>query len=106
VARKAHVVSGFSTAPSEVPFSVFEKRKRKTRPDLVCCGDHNGAKRTAAKLIRDVGFNPVDLGELTAARYIEPFSLLLAEIAYKDSDGGELAYRFEHLSRRGALERT
>ena len=33
--RKAHVVSAFSTAPSEVLFSVFENRKRKTRPDPV-----------------------------------------------------------------------
>jgi 8-hydroxy-5-deazaflavin:NADPH oxidoreductase len=96
--RKAHVVSAFSTAPSEVLFSVFEKRKRKTRPDLVFCGNHKGAKKTAAKLIRDVGFNPVDLGELSAARYIEPFSLLLAEIAYSGSAGPQLAYRFESLS--------
>ena len=96
--RKAHVVSAFSTAPSEVLFSVFEKRKRKTRPDLVFCGDHARAKKTAAKLIRDVGFNPVDLGELSAARYIEPFSLLLAEIAYGRSAGPQLAYRFETVS--------
>jgi len=96
--RTAHVVSAFSTAPSEVLFSVFEKRKRKTRPDLVYCGNHKGAKKTAAKLIRDVGFNPVDLGELSAARSIEPFSLLLAGIAYEGSRGPQLAYRFEWLS--------
>jgi len=96
--RTAHVVSAFSTAPSEVLFPVFEKRKRKTRPDLVYCGNHKGAKKTAAKLIRDVGFNPVDLGELSAARSIEPFSLLLAGIAYKGSRGPQLAYRFEWLS--------
>ena len=95
--RKAHVVSAFSTAPSEVLFSVFENRKRKTRPDLVFCGNHKGAKKTAAKLIRDVGFNPVDLGKLAAARYVEPFSLLLAEIAYSGSAGPQLAYRFESL---------
>ena len=104
--RKAHVVSAFSTAPSEVLFSVFEKRKQKTRPDLVFCGDHKGAKQTAAKLIRDVGFNPVDLGDLAAARYIEPFSLLLAEIAYKGSEQGQLAYRFEHLAKRSRARRT
>jgi predicted dinucleotide-binding enzyme len=96
--RNARVVSAFSTAPSEVLFSVFEKRQRKTRPDLVFCGNHTGAKKTAAKLIRDVGFNPVDLGELAAARYIEPFSLLLAEIAYGASAGPQLAYRFESLA--------
>lgn len=98
--RKAQVVSAFSTAPSEVFLPVFEKRHRKTRPDLVYCGDHDGAKKTAAKLIREVGFNPVDLGDLEAARLIEPFSLLLAEIAYKGSERGQLAYRFEHLSKQ------
>jgi hypothetical protein len=42
-------------------------------------------------LIRDVGFNPVDLGELSAARYV---SLLLAEVAYSRARNPELAYRF------------
>jgi 8-hydroxy-5-deazaflavin:NADPH oxidoreductase len=95
--RRAHVVSAFSTAPSEVLFSVFEKRRRKARPDLVFCGNNKPAKKIAAKLIRDVGFDPVDLGELSTARYIEPFSLLLAEIAYGGSAGPQLAYRFESL---------
>jgi predicted dinucleotide-binding enzyme len=61
---------------------------------LVFCGDHKGAKRTAAKLIREIGFNPVDVGKLSTARYVEPFSLLLAEIAYNGSSGPQLAYRF------------
>ena len=34
---------------------------------------------------------------LSAARYIEPFSLLLAEIAYSGTAGPELVYRFERL---------
>jgi predicted dinucleotide-binding enzyme len=46
------------------------------------------------------GFNPVDVGSLSIARYIEPYSLLLAEIAYEGSNGPELAYRFEHLPKR------
>jgi predicted dinucleotide-binding enzyme len=64
----------------------------------VFCGNHKGARKTAAKLIRDVGFNPVGLGELSAARYREPFSLPLAEIAYSGSAGPQLTYRFESLS--------
>lgn len=95
--RGAHVVAAFSTAPSEVLFPVFNARKRRTRPDLVYCGDHRGAKRTAARLIHDVGFNPVDVGALSMARHVEPFSLLLAEIAYNRSKTPELAYRFEHV---------
>jgi predicted dinucleotide-binding enzyme len=98
--RKAHVVCAFSTAPSEVLFPVFERRKRRARPDLVYCGDDKAAKKKAAALIRDVGFNPVDVGELAIARYIEPCSLLLAEIAYNGAGGPELAYHFEHLPQR------
>lgn len=94
----AHVVCAFSTAPSEVLFPVFEKRGRGTPPDLVYCGDDDNAKKTAASLIRDVGFNPVDVGDLSVARYVEPFSLLLAEIAYNEANSPELAYRFEQFS--------
>jgi len=97
----AHVVSAFSTAPSEVLFSVFARRKRQTRPDLVYCGDNRSAKKKAATLIRDLGFNPVDVGALSIARYVEPCSLLLAEIAYEGRGGPQLAYRFEHLPKRG-----
>ena len=61
------------------------------RPDLVYGGDDNGAKRTAAGLIRDGGFHPVDLGPLSMARYGEPFSLLTAQLAYNGEDGPELA---------------
>jgi predicted dinucleotide-binding enzyme len=91
---RAHVVSAFSTVPSEVLFDVFKRRRRGTPPDLVYCGNHKAAKRRAARLIRDVGFNPVDLGELSAARYVEPFSLLLAEVAYSRARNPQLAYRF------------
>jgi predicted dinucleotide-binding enzyme len=94
---KAHLVSAFSTAPSEVLFAVFVARKKKTRPDLVFCGDNKKAKKLAAGLIRDTGFHPLDVGDLSIARYIEPFSLLAAEIAYEGKGGPQLTYRFERI---------
>jgi 8-hydroxy-5-deazaflavin:NADPH oxidoreductase len=93
---KARVVSAFSTVPSEVLFDVFAKRNGGARPSLVYCGDDDGAKEVAARLIRDVGFDPVDVGPLATARYIEPFSLLLARIAYEGEGGAAVAYRIEH----------
>jgi len=39
----------------------------------------------------------VDVGALEIARYIEPFSLLAAEIAYEGKGGPQLTYRFERL---------
>ena len=73
-------------------FSVFEAKRRKTRPSLVYCGDNVKAKRTAASLISEVGFDPLDTGPLQTARYIEPFSLLVARIAYEGKGGPEVAY--------------
>ena len=72
MAPKAKVVSAFNTVPSEVFFGVFDARKKADKPSLVYCGDDAGAKKTAAKLIADVGFEPVDLGGLKNARYGAP----------------------------------
>jgi predicted dinucleotide-binding enzyme len=98
--RKARVVSAFSTAPSEVLFDVYAKRKRKTRPSMVLCGDDKRAKKVAARLIRELGFDPVDVGSLETARYIEPASLLIAKVAYDGDSGPAVAYRFEYLEER------
>jgi predicted dinucleotide-binding enzyme len=94
------VVSAFGTVPSEVLFGVFDARRRKVRPSLVYCGDDAGAKQVAAELIRDVGFDPVDAGPLRIARYLEPFTLLVGQLAYEGAGGPELAYRFEHFAPR------
>lgn len=100
-ARKAHVVSAFSTVPSEVLFDVFRRRHRvRRRPSLLYCGDHGASKKLVAKLIRDVGFEPVEAGPLQAARYLEPFSLAVAGLAYDGDDGPEITYRFERLGQR------
>jgi predicted dinucleotide-binding enzyme len=92
---QARVVSVFGTVPSEVLFGVYETRGKAGRPSLVYCGDDESGKGVAAELIRDVGFEPVDAGPLRIARYIEPFALLVAQLAYEGKGGPELAYRFE-----------
>jgi predicted dinucleotide-binding enzyme len=95
----AKVVSAFGTVPSEVFFGVFESKRRTHRPSMVYCGDDEDAKRVAATLIRDVGFDPVDVGALRVARYLEPFALLMGELAYEGEGGPEVAYRFERFAR-------
>jgi predicted dinucleotide-binding enzyme len=97
--RGAHVVAAFGTVPSEVLFDVFEGRRRAKRPTLLYCGDVQRAKDVAARLIRDVGFEPVDAGPLRMARYTEPFTLLIAQLAYEGDRGPEVAYRFEWMGR-------
>ena len=96
---KARVVSAFGTVPSEVLFDVFASRRKATRPSLVYCGDDAQGKKIAGALIRDVGFDPVDAGPLRIARYTEPFTLLIAQLAYEGDEGPELAYRFERFGK-------
>ena len=100
-APKAQVVSAFGTVPSEVLFSVFDRRRRKNRPSLLYSGDDSKAKRVAAKLISDAGFEPVDAGALRIARYTEPFTLAVAQLAYEGDRGPALSYRFEWFEERG-----
>src|ERR1700726_4463761 len=66
---RAQVVSAFNTVPSEVLFGVFEAKRKSSRPSLVYCGDDQPAKDAAATLIRDAGFEPLDVGALRIARY-------------------------------------
>jgi predicted dinucleotide-binding enzyme len=96
---RSRVVAAFGTVPSEVLFGVFEAKRRAKRPSLVYCGDDQGSKDVAAELIRDVGFDPLDVGPLRIARYTEPFTLLIARLAYEGDRGPELAYRFEWFGR-------
>jgi 8-hydroxy-5-deazaflavin:NADPH oxidoreductase len=96
---KARIVAAFNTVPSEVLLGVYERRRRANRPSLVYCGDDKRAKSAAATLIRDLGFNPVDAGPARIARYIEPFALLVAQLAYEGKGGPVLAYRFDRLEK-------
>lgn len=94
-ARGALVVAAFQTVPSEVLFAVFRRRTHDPRPSLVYCGDDAHAKTIVAGLIRDAGFDPVDVGPLRMARCTEPFALVVGQVAYGGGEGPEVAYRFE-----------
>jgi 8-hydroxy-5-deazaflavin:NADPH oxidoreductase len=98
LARKvpgAAIVSAFGSVPSELFFAVFEARHTERHPSMVYCGEDARAKEVVAGVIRDVGFDPIDAGPLRIARYIEPFTLLMGQLAYEGESGPALAYRFE-----------
>jgi hypothetical protein len=79
--------------PVETP-GQSRRAKPPTRPRYF------SARQNTARLIRDSGFDPIDAGALRSARFIEPFTLLIARLAYEGDTGPELAYRFEHLGGR------
>ncbi len=99
-ARKTHgarVVAAFNTVPSEAFFGVFAAREREPRPSILLCGNDARAKKAVAVLIRDVGYEPLDVGALRMSRYLEPFAMVVAQIAYEGQGGPEVVYRFERV---------
>ncbi|HBO1017306.1 TPA: NAD(P)-binding domain-containing protein [Pseudomonas aeruginosa] len=92
---QASVVATFQTTPSEVLQSVYERRAEQPRPSLLYCSDKLAARRVAVELIEATGFAPEDAGPLRIARYIEPFAMLTAQLAYGSRSGPELTYRFD-----------
>lgn len=61
------------------------------------CGDHPDAKKTVEQLIRDIGFEPCDVGPLSNARLLEAQAELWIWLASKGSLGREFGF---HLTRR------
>lgn len=95
---EARLVSAFNTSPSEVLFKLFESRDSLApRPQMIYYGDDEGARQIACRLITDVGFEPLNTGALRNARFVEPFAMVTAELAYGQPDGPELVYRFDRL---------
>jgi len=57
------------------------------------CGDDAEAKKLAAQLARDLGFDPVDAGPLASSRLLEPLAMLWILLAYKQGMGRDIAFR-------------
>ena len=94
---EARWVGCFNTSPSESFDPVFARKGRGDPPHLLTYGDDADAKRIAGTLIRDIGFDPLEAGGLTTARFVEPFAMVTAELAYGQPGGPALTYRFDKL---------
>ncbi len=102
-ARGARVVKAFNTVPSELlragPDALPEQ------PAVCYCGDDAGAKRVVARLIRQIGFEPVDCGALETARYLEPLAMLVVELAYNQGRRPQVGLKILRPHRKRAAKR-
>lgn len=62
------------------------------RPVQFVAGDDAGAKAAAMTLLADLGFDPLDAGDLTRARLLEPFALLWINQAMLRGKGRDWAF--------------
>lgn len=58
---------------------------------MFLCGDDSDARKAAAQLAQDVGFEPMDVGSLKEARLLEPLALLWITLAYRRGLGHSFA---------------
>jgi len=60
---------------------------------LFYCGDEEEAKAVVAKLGQDLGFEPIDVGPLMNARYLESLAILWIELALGRGMGTDIAFK-------------
>ncbi len=63
------------------------------RLTLFLAGDDGNAKEVAKKLASDIGFDPVDTGPLSSARYLEAMAMLLIDLGYGQKMGTKVGFR-------------
>jgi NADPH-dependent F420 reductase len=60
---------------------------------MLLCGDDAEAKKVVADLARQLGFEPVDVGPLRSARYLEAVALLWIDMAVLQGFGTNFGFR-------------
>lgn len=87
---KAHVVKAFNTifAPNQSTAKIGDQQLT-----AFYAGDDIDAKNKVAKLTSDMGFDPVDVGPLKAARYLEAMGIMIINMAYNYGMGNKIGYK-------------
>jgi predicted dinucleotide-binding enzyme len=63
-----------------------------SQPVMFVCGDDNQAKSVTTALVNELGFEAVDAGDLTLARLLEPYGLLLIHLALRRGFGTNFGF--------------
>ena len=69
----AHVVKTLNQVGAEV---MAAARSLPLRPVMFLAGDHTGAKVAVTGLLADLGFEPLDAGDITRSRLLEPLGMV------------------------------
>jgi len=88
-ASNARVVKIFNTTGFA---NIADAHYADLAPTMLYCGNEEEAKSVAAKLATDLGFEPVDAGNLRAARMLESLALLWIHLAHVRGMGTGIAF--------------
>lgn len=85
----ARVVKAFNTTGAE---NIADSGYKGGLPFMPVCGDDAVARQQVMSLASLIGFDAIDMGPLTAARYLEPFAMTWIHLAIKQGAGRKFAF--------------
>jgi 8-hydroxy-5-deazaflavin:NADPH oxidoreductase len=74
-------------AMNQIGFPMMDAPQLPVTPVMFVCGDDDAAKDVTAGLVRSLGFETVDVGDLTLSRLLEPYALLWIHLAMRQGFG-------------------
>lgn len=89
LAQGACVVKAFNTTGAE---NMADTRYPGGKPFMPVCGDDAEARQRVIALATLIGFDAVDLGALSASRYLEPFAMTWIHLAIQQGYGRKYAF--------------
>lgn len=90
---RAKVIKSFNTVFAKN----METGKVKNTPiSLFTAGDDSEAKDRVLKIGRDIGFDPVDVGPLRNARWLETLGYLNIQLGYSQKMGTDIGFKLVH----------
>lgn len=89
LARGARVVKAFNTTGAE---NMADSAYAQGAPMMPVCGDDAEARQRVLALATLIGFEAIDFGPLSAARYLEPMAMAWIHLAYRQGHGRRFAF--------------
>jgi predicted dinucleotide-binding enzyme len=87
---KAHIVKAFNTIGAE---HFTHPKFGGVAATMFIAGDHAPSKHIVATLVRDIGFQDIDAGDLNAARHLENLAAFWAHLAFRAGHGRAIAFK-------------
>lgn len=88
-ATNARVVKVFNTVGRDV---MEQPTFGESKAAMLIAGDDEEARGLAERLAAELGFEPLSVGPLSAARYLEPVAMAWIKLAFGGSLGSDFAY--------------
>ncbi len=89
LATSARVVKAFSTTGAR---NMADSNYPSGKLMMALAGDDTPAKQIVMTLVADLGFDPIDTGPLSMARYLEPLAMLWINLAYTQQLGPNIGF--------------